>query len=161
LNEPGLEENERIVSFHPLLGKTVPTETSSGIRAWEGEINLNDHLYIHDHKITTIPDPVVPAAVYVEIILAMLLDLFPNTAPNAHNIAFTNVLTLSSNESHKVRTRLLPAEYPGEEKMFQITIVQDNGQEVILSEGCVNLNNSHRYGKQGMATQIVSRQVSC
>jgi hypothetical protein len=116
---------------------------------------LNDHFYIHDHKISAIPDPVIPAAVYVEIILAMALDLFPNTPPDAYNVAFTNVLTLSSNESHKIRTRVLPAEYPGEEKYFQITIVQDNGQEVILSEGYVNWNNSHRYGKQGTATQIV------
>ena len=150
LNKPKSEENERISSFHPLLGKSVSTETFTGLRAWESEINLHDVPYMNDHKFSGFPDAVIPAAAYVEIVLAMSLDLSPSSAPDVHNISFNNLLTLSSNESHIIRTRLLPEEHTGEESLFQITIVQDVGDELILSEGNIYMDASYGYGNQGM-----------
>ena len=155
IDETKSEENKEIVSFHPFLGSTVPTKAFAGLRAWESEINLHDASYLIDHKFSAIPDPVIPAALYVEIALAMSLDLFPTSAADLHSIGFSNLLTLSSNESHRIRTRLiLPQEGPDEENQFQITIVQDFGQEVILSEGRLQLNGNRDYGKQGTINKI-------
>ena len=149
LDQHKTEENKTIVTFHPLLGKTVPTETFTGLHAWESEINLHNVSYINDHKFAESSDPVIPAAVYIEIILAMSIHLSPNATPNVHNISFNNMLTISSNDSHRIRTRLLPKECHGEENQFQITFVEDNKNEVILSEGSVQLGVNDGYGSQG------------
>ena len=145
LSEDKIEENKEIIAFHPLLGKTVPTETFTGLHAWESEVNLHNVSYICDHKFAETPDPVIPAAVYVEMILAMALHLSPNNAPIIHNISFDNLLTVSNNDSHRIRTRLLPEDSPGEENQFQITIVQDNENEVVLSEGSIQLGGNDGY----------------
>ena len=149
LDEQKTKENEGIVTFHPLLGKAVPTETFTGLHAWESELNLYNVSYISDHKLAESADPVIPAAVYVEMILAMSLHLSPNTAPDVHNISFDNLLTISRNDSHRMRTRLLPEECPGEQYPFQITIVSNNEMEVVLSEGFIQLGVNDEYGSKG------------
>ncbi len=148
------EENKRIISSHPLLGKTVPTETFTGLHAWESEINLHNFSYISDHKFAESPDPVIPAAVYVEMILALSLDMSPNSAPDVANLSFDNLLTISNNDSHRIRTRLLPEECPGEQNQFQITIVQDNENELVLSEGSIQLGVNYGYRDQGKKANL-------
>ena len=137
--ESKIQESKRVATFHPLLGKPIATETLSGLRAWESEIDLHNFSYLSDHKFVESPDPVLPASVYVEMIMAMLLHLSPSTAPVLHSISFVNLLTISSNDSHLIRTRLLPQECSDEGNRFQISVVQNNGSEVILSEGTVIL----------------------
>ena len=154
LDEQKTEEDKRIVTFHPLLGKTVPTETFTGLHAWESEINLHNVSYINDHKFAESSDPVIPAAVYIEIILAMSIHLSPNAAPDVHNISFNNMLTISCNDSHRIRTRLLPEECHGEENQFQITIVQDNENEVVLSEGSIQLGVNDNNRSQGKKANV-------
>ena len=154
LDEQKTKEDKRIVTFHPLLGKTVPTETFTGLHAWESEINLHNVSYINDHKFAESSDPVIPAAVYIEIVLAMSMHLSPNAAPDVQNISFNNMLTISSNDSHKIRTRLLPEECHGEENPFQITIVQDNENEVVLSEGSIQLGVNDGYRSQGKKANV-------
>jgi acyl transferase domain-containing protein len=151
LDDHKTERNKRIVTSHPLLGKTVPTETFTGLHAWESEINLHNVPYINDHKFAESPDPVIPGAVYVEMILAMSVDLSPNTAPDIHNISFKNLLTTSNNDSHRIRTRLLPEGCPGEGNQFQITIVKDldDENEVVVSEGSIQLGVNDGYGSKG------------
>ncbi len=116
LDEQKNKENEGIVAFHPLLGKAVPTKTFTGLHAWESEINLYNVSYISDHIFSESTNPVIPAAVYVEMVLAMALHLSPNTAPDVQNMSFDNLLTISNNDSHRIRSRLLSEEFPGEKK---------------------------------------------
>ncbi|CAB4020054.1 Phthiocerol synthesis polyketide synthase type I, partial [Paramuricea clavata] len=153
LDQHKTEENKTFVTFHPLLGKTVPTETFTGLHAWESEINLHNVSYINDHKFAESSDPVIPAAVYIEIILAMSIHLSPNAAPDVHNISFNNMLTISSNDSYRIRTRLLPKQCHAEENQFQITVVEDNKNEVILSEGYIQLGVNDGYGSQESSQQ--------
>ena len=149
LSECETQEIKESVTFHRLLGKSVPTETFTGLHAWESEINLHNVPYINDHKFAESPDPVIPAAVYLEMILAMTLHLSPTTTPDVHNITFDNLLAISNNDSHVIRTRLLPRECFDEENRFQITIVQENENEVVLSEGSIQLGVNDVYGSQG------------
>ena len=157
LEDHKAKENKKIPSFHPLLGNAVPTETLAGLRAWEAEINLQDVSYLNDHKFVEFLDAVIPAALYVEIILAMSMDLSPNSAPNIRNIGFHNLLSVSNNDSHRIRTRLLPEEYPHGEHPFQITLVQNISHEVILSKGSIYLDASygHGNGNEGKTSQII------
>ena len=157
LNECESQENKEVVTFHPLLGKSVPTETFTGLHAWESEINLHKVSYINDHKFAESPDPVIPAAVYVEMMIAMVLHLSPSTTPDVHNISFDNLLAISNNDSHVIRTRLLPRECFGEENRFQITILQDDKNEVVLSEGSVQLGVNDGYGKQGKVQNLINQ----
>ena len=138
-----------VTNFHPLLGKSVPTETFTGLCAWEAEISLYNIPYISDHKFAESPDPVIPAAVYVEMILAMAMHLSPTTAPDVHNISFDNLLAISNNDSHIIRTRLLPRECLSEENRFQITLVQDHEGEMAISEGSIKLGANDWCGSQG------------
>ncbi len=134
-----VEENKVNVPFHPLLGKALPNQTLTGLHAWESEIDLYKVSFIKDHKFAESLDPVIPGAVYVEMVLAMSLDLSPHTTPDVHNISFNNLLTISENDSFRIRTRLLPNECAGEGNRFQITIVEGKENEVLLSEGIINL----------------------
>ena len=149
LDERNTLEKKSAANFHPLLGKSVPTETFTGLCAWESEISLYNISYLNDHNLTESPDPVIPAAVYVEMILALALHLSPSTAPDVHNISFDNLLAISVNDSHVIRTRLLPQECLGQENRFQITLVQDKEGEVALSEGSVKLGVNDWRGIQG------------
>ena len=149
LDESKTQDYKGMAILHPLLGKSVATETFTGLHAWESEINLHNVSYISDHKFVESPDPVLPASVYVEIILAMALHLSPSTAPDVHNISFVNLLTISNNDSHIIRTRLLPEESSDEENRFQISVVQENGNEVVLSEGSIILSVNDGYGNEG------------
>ena len=154
LSECETQEMKEAVTFHPLLGKSVPTETLAGLHAWESEINLHNVPYINDHKFAESPDPVIPAAVYVEMIIAMTLHLSPTTTPDVHNITFDNLLAISNNDSHVIRTRLLPRECFSEENRFQITIVQDNESEVVLSGGSIQLGLNDGFGSQGKINRL-------
>ena len=147
-------KNKRIASIHPLLGKSVPTETFTGLHAWEAEINLHNIPYINDHKFIEFPDPVIPAAVYVEMILAMALHLSPSTTPDIHNISFDNLLATSNNDSHIIRTRLLPQKFSDEENLFQVTLVQDDENELLLSEGSIELGVNDWYERQGERNKL-------
>ena len=150
LDEDKNNENKEIIAFHPLLGKAIPTEAFSGLHAWESEINLHDVSYINDHKFLESPDAVVPAAVWVETVLAMVQHLSPNTVQDLHNITFDNVLTVSKNDSHRIRIRLMPEERPSEKNKFQITILEDDESEVILSQGFVQLGLNIAHENKGM-----------
>ena len=149
LDEKKSEENKGSVTFHPLLGKAVPTETFTGLQAWESEIDLCSVSYIKDHKFREFSEPVFPAALYVEMVLAMSLHLSPGTSPDIQNISFDHLLTISESDSHKIRTRLLPGKYPGDKKQFQITIVNENEIEAVLSEGFVQQGVNYGYESEG------------
>ena len=161
LDESKIQNNEGVTTFHPLLGKSVATETFTGLYAWESEINLHNVSYISDHKFVESPDAVMPAAVYVEMAIAMVLHLSPKTSPDVHNITFLNLLTISNNDSHIIRTRLLPQEGSGEENQFQISVVHDNGNEVILCEGSILLGVIDGYGSQGKRLLILVECLWC
>jgi acyl transferase domain-containing protein len=143
------EENKDIMAFHPLLGKAVPTEMFTGLQAWESEINLYSVSYISDHKFSDSPEPVLPASLYVEMVLALSLHLSPSATPDVHNISFDHLLTISESDSHKIRTRLLPEKWPANGNQFQITIVNESEIEVVLSEGCIQLGVNDSYGNKG------------
>ena len=149
VDESKTQDNKEMATFHPLLGKSVATETFTGLHAWESEINLHTVSYINDHKFVESPDPVLPASVYVEMIVAMVLHLFPTTAPDVHNISFVNLLTISDVDSHIIRTRLLPQECSDKENRFKISVVQSNDNEVVLSEGSIILSVNDGYGSEG------------
>jgi acyl transferase domain-containing protein len=142
-------ENKDIAAFHPLLGRSVPTQLFTGLQAWESEINLHDVSYISDHKFTESSVPVLPAALYVEMVLAITLHSFPRSAPDIQDISFDHLLTISESDSLKIRTRLLPEEYPGDKKQFQITIVGENETEVVLSKGFVQQGVNDGYRTEG------------
>ncbi|XP_028415494.1 uncharacterized protein LOC114538524 [Dendronephthya gigantea] len=126
-------------TFHPLLGKTVPTERFTGLHAWESEINLHNVSFIEDHKFSQSPNPVIPSTVYIEMIAAMSLHLSPRSLPDIRNISFDHLLTISNNDSYRIRTRLLPGKSPGEDKPFQITLVESNEEEIVISQGSIQL----------------------
>ena len=150
LEDPDDKENKEVVTFHPLLGKAVPTEAFSGLHAWESEINLHKDLYLNDHKFAEFPDPVIPAAVWVETVLAMIQHLSPNSQPYIPNITFENALPISKNECHRIRTRLLPKKDSSLENNFQITVLQDDDSEMLLSQGSVQLGHNDGNRRQGM-----------
>ena len=154
LDENKTLKKRRIAAIHPLLGKSVPTEMFTGLHAWEAEINLHNISFINDHKLIQAPDPVIPAAVYVEMILAMALQLSPSTTPDVHNISFDNLLATSNNDSHIIRTRLLPQKSSDEKNRFQVTLVQDNEDEMLLSEGSIKLGINDWYGIQGERNKL-------
>ncbi|XP_028410208.1 uncharacterized protein LOC114532811 [Dendronephthya gigantea] len=133
------EQTTTTATIHPLLGKTVPTEIFTGLEAWESEINLHDVPYIKDHKFSQSSDPVMPAAVYIEMIAAMSLHLSPQSTPEIRSISFEKLLTISNNDSYRIRTRLQPGKSFSEEKSFQITIVESNEEEIVVSQGSIQL----------------------
>ena len=66
--------------------------------------------------------------------------MFPRTVPNAHNIMFSNLLTISSNDCPKFHTRLHTCQTSTEGSYYQIKKVEDNENEMVLSEGSVRLD---------------------
>ena len=148
------EKGKTIATSHPLLGKTVPTESFTGLLAWESEINLNDVSFIGDHKFSQFLNPVIPGAVYIEMVFAMSLHLSPCTAPAIQDISFDSLLTISENDSHRMRTRLLPEKCPGEDKSFQITVVESNEEEIIIAQGSIQLGVDITIGKKRHYEQI-------
>ncbi|XP_028418845.1 uncharacterized protein LOC114544389 [Dendronephthya gigantea] len=148
------EENKEINTFHPLLGKAVPTETFSGLQAWESEINLHDVSYLQDHKFSQSSNPLIPAAVYIEMVFAMSLHLSPRAAPDVRNITFDSLLSISENDSHKIRTRLLPEKSLGENKSFQITAVERDERELTVSQGSIQLGIDDRYGSKEASQKV-------
>ena len=155
--QKAIVEKKKNVEFHPLLGQAVPTEVFTGLRAWESVIDLHNVAYIQDHKFAESPDPVIPAAVYVELILAMLRDFFPNTAHDVHDVSFNNLLTISQDDSFRIRTRLLPKECPGKENHVQITIVEEKENEVILCEADIHLGFEGGAINEGKIDLLFSR----
>ena len=157
LNEQETQKENKVnVPFHPLLGKDLPTQTFTGLQAWESEIDLYKIPFIKDHKFTESPDPVIPGAVYVEMVLAMSLDLSPYTTPDVHNISFNNLLTISENDSFRVRTRLLPEKCSGEGNRFQITFVAEKENEVLLSQGVINLGIEDSHSSEGKNFNVIN-----
>lgn len=120
---------------HPLLGKAVSTEAFSGLHAWESEIDLYNLHYLKDHAFQDSDDPVIPAAFYVEMGLAVILHMFPNVTPHLSGLTFNNLLKISRNDILNFRTRLEMNQNFKEESNYQITSRDVDGNEVLLSEG--------------------------
>lgn len=125
----------------------MPTLAFTGLKAWESEITLHDVDYIEDHKFVDQDIPIVPGAVFVEMIFAMSIHLLPGLAPHVESLSFDNLLTLSNNDSLLLRTRLLP--YEGGSHQFQITNVYEKDSEVVLSTGSLTMNANCNFKEEG------------
>ena len=121
---------------HPLLGKSVATDAFSGLHAWQSEFDLYNLPYLKDHAFQDSADPVIPGACYVEIGLASISNMFPNIIPHLSLVKFNKLLTISTNDVLNFRTRLNMNASHERESTYTIAIVQPNGNEVVVSEGC-------------------------
>ncbi len=77
--------------LHPLLGRRVPLAGSDEVR-FEAEIGRNSPAYLNDHRV--FGDPVLPAAAYLEILLAAGHTLFKTTALTLSDCTFQAALSL-------------------------------------------------------------------
>lgn len=134
---------------HPLLGKAVATNTYSGLHAWTSEIDLFTLPCLKDHRFQSSEDSVIPGAVYVEMGLALALHMFPDVLPRLHDVTFENLLTLSTNEIARFCTRLSTTGRPGARHGYQITTVEESGNEVLVSRGLVSFCETAHYCKKG------------
>ena len=135
--------------IHPLLGKAVATNAYSGIHAWTSEIDVFALPYLKDHRFLSSEDSVIPGAVYVEMSLALVLHMYPDVLPRLHDITFENLLALSTNEIARFCTRLDTTGRPGARHGYQITIVEENGNEVLVARGLASLEETTHHSKKG------------
>ena len=134
---------------HPLLGTAVATNAYSGLHAWTSEIDVYALPYLKDHRFQSSEDVVVPGAVYVEMGMALALHMFPDVLPRLHDVTFENLLTLSTNEIARFCTRLDTTGRPGARHGYQITTVEGNGNEVLVSKGLVSFDETDDDLKKG------------
>ena len=134
---------------HPLLGKAVATIAYSGLHAWKSEIDVYSLPYLKDHRFQSSEDVVIPGAVYVEMGLALVLHMFPNVLPRLQDVTFENLLTLSTNEIARFCTRLDTTGRPSARHGYQITTVQENGNEVLVSKGFVSFDEAVHHCQKG------------
>lgn len=133
---------------HPLLGKAVPTQAFSGLHVWESEIDLYHLPCLKDHAFQD-SDSVIPGACYVEMALAMVVHVFPNVVPRLNGITFNNLLTLTTSDVLNFRTRLDTNAGPDRMCGYQITLVEGNGNELLVSEGSAIFDASVEKTKTG------------
>ncbi|CAB3995467.1 Phthiocerol synthesis polyketide synthase type I, partial [Paramuricea clavata] len=133
---------------HPLLGKVVATNAYSGLHAWSSEIDVFTLSYLKDHKFQSSEDAVIPGAMYVEMGLALALHMFPDVLPRLHDVTFDNLLTLSTNEIARFCIRLDTTGRPGARHGYDITTVEGNGNEILVSKGMVSFDETLHHCKK-------------
>lgn len=138
-------------SVHPLLGKAIATKAYSGLHAWRSEVDVYALPYLKDHKFQSSEDVVFPGAAYVEMGLVLVLHMFPDVLPRLLDVTFANLLTLSTNEMARFCTRLDTTGRPGDKHGYQITTVEGNGNEIVVSKGLVLFDETFHHCEKGKA----------
>lgn len=143
-----IDSSSKLDKTHPLLGNIFPTEACSGLLAWTSEIDLHKFPFLEDHKFNGSKEAVIPGAFYLEMALAMSMHLFPDVPPVLRNVTFENLLTLKNNEIARFCTRLNTRGKPEACHHYQMTKVEKNGNEILVSKGFVSFDvTKHSFDK--------------
>jgi len=101
---PAARQGQARPGRHPFLQTYLPAAT--GQHLWEGEISLEQFPYLADHRVQ---DAVVlPAAVYLELILAAAVEVFGPGAHLVEKVTFDAALTLVKEQPQLVQVVLSP-----------------------------------------------------
>ena len=148
--------------MHKLLGKSVPVQAFTGLHVWEAEIDLHNFPYLKDHAFQDSENAVLPGAFYVETALAMVLHTCSNATPHLKEVQFNNLLTLTANDVLKLRTRLEMSADRTKYCGYQMTILEENGSEVLVSEGLAVFESaltSYEGNVENLLIQIVLYRI--
>ncbi len=105
---PAARQSQVRPGRHPFLQAYLPAAT--GQHLWEGEISLEQFAYLADHRVQ---DAVVlPAAVYLELILAAAVEVFGPGPYLVEKVTFDAALTLVKEQPQRVQVVLSP-DLPG------------------------------------------------
>ena len=113
----------RPAGAHPLLGESVQPSTQPGTRLWEVELSPEAQPYLADHRVQGAV--VVPAAAYIEMVLAAAREAHGGEQQELEGVAFQQALVLAEDEVKRAQV-VLVEQGPGE-VAFQVNSLQGEG----------------------------------
>ncbi|PFX28735.1 uncharacterized protein LOC111325863 [Stylophora pistillata] len=127
---------------HPYLAQVKMTDQCSGLHCWETEIDLYNFPSLKDHALIE-GGAVMPGAAYLEMAFAMVKDKFLHISGlELSDVKLSSLLTLPETQVRPLRLRLLKTDAI-DKAQFQITSVQDDQSEIILSSGNISVDLLH------------------
>lgn len=96
----------------------------------------------------------MPGAVYLEMAFAMALDKFACQAVELKNVSLSSLLTLPETQVRSLRLRLMTGR-TADGATFQISNVQDDHSELLLSHGEVVVDLLSRIRGQTTGTETI------
>lgn len=92
---------------HPLLGEHLTSAAHAGTHFWEMELDTDSVPYLRDHRVQGLI--VLPAAAYVEIVMAAARDAFGDGVHTLEHVSFKKALFLPEDGSYEIQLVLAPA----------------------------------------------------
>lgn len=89
---------------HPLLGQRVDVAGGATLHIWETEFDAQHPRYLADHSV--LGQVVLPAAMWVEMAVAVARDVFGTDRVTVGDLRFENALKLAVNERKRVQVVL-------------------------------------------------------
>jgi acyl transferase domain-containing protein/acyl carrier protein len=94
---------------HPFLDSSWNSSVQPSLHFWEGELSLEDHPYLSEHRVRE--TVIFPAAAIVETVLAAARETFKIEVPSLEGVLFENLLDLSKQGTKRIQI-VFDAEVP-------------------------------------------------
>ncbi len=94
---------------HPFLDSSWNSSVQPSLHFWEGELSLEDHPYLSEHRVRE--TVIFPAAAIVETVLAAARETLKTEVPSLEGVLFENLLDLSKQGTKRIQI-VFDAEVP-------------------------------------------------